>query len=258
LHHCELEDQKMNDEKNNKEREQDETNGPKRDAEIEENIFVEITDEEHTEDQIDLQEPGYLDQNEDNTTERTNEDMELQEEEPRVNEIQAILDQLIQGNVGMILQDDSVFDNLEEVAGVVFQNVEDEQLFIVREQMLELFPGEEEMDDADNDAVVDDPANYVVGDRNMERVLARLFDEEYEDHGQPPMDAEQIKNIDTTMVDQAMFDKISMCPICCNLFKVNEEVNILECNHIFHGSCIKPWLLMHATCPVCRMVLGES
>lgn len=34
-----------------------------------------------------------------------------------------------------------------------------------------------------------------------------------------------------------------------------ETVSRLECEHLFHSSCISPWLQLHATCPICRRSL---
>ena len=68
----------------------------------------------------------------------------------------------------------------------------------------------------------------------------------------PPMDAGEIKNLETTVIDQKIFNKISDCTICLDEFKIQEEVNILYCEHFFHSNCIKNWLVMHASCPLCR------
>ncbi|XP_033920159.1 E3 ubiquitin-protein ligase RNF128 [Melopsittacus undulatus] len=42
------------------------------------------------------------------------------------------------------------------------------------------------------------------------------------------------------------------CVVCIELYKPNEVVRILTCNHLFHKSCIDPWLLEHRTCPICK------
>ncbi|XP_014810857.1 PREDICTED: E3 ubiquitin-protein ligase RNF128 isoform X1 [Calidris pugnax] len=42
------------------------------------------------------------------------------------------------------------------------------------------------------------------------------------------------------------------CVVCIELYKPNEVVRILICNHLFHKSCIDPWLLEHRTCPMCK------
>ncbi|KFO87465.1 E3 ubiquitin-protein ligase RNF128, partial [Buceros rhinoceros silvestris] len=42
------------------------------------------------------------------------------------------------------------------------------------------------------------------------------------------------------------------CVVCIELYKPNEVVRILTCNHLFHKSCIDPWLLEHRTCPMCK------
>ncbi|NXW65657.1 RN128 ligase, partial [Eurystomus gularis] len=42
------------------------------------------------------------------------------------------------------------------------------------------------------------------------------------------------------------------CVVCIEVYKPNEVVRILTCNHLFHKSCIDPWLLEHRTCPMCK------
>ncbi|KAM9274459.1 E3 ubiquitin-protein ligase RNF128 [Morus bassanus] len=42
------------------------------------------------------------------------------------------------------------------------------------------------------------------------------------------------------------------CVVCLELYKPNEVVRILTCNHLFHKNCIDPWLLEHRTCPMCK------
>ena len=86
----------------------------------------------------------------------------------------------------------------------------------------------------------------------IQRWLARLFEEENDDQGPPPMEPEDIANIATIMVDQEMLDKCSSCPVCLDAHQLKDEVNILGCGHFFHAFCIKTWLGMHTSCPVCR------
>lgn len=44
------------------------------------------------------------------------------------------------------------------------------------------------------------------------------------------------------------------CPICREEFVNGEELWVLpRCEHLFHGVCIKRWLLLPSrTCPICR------
>ncbi|KFV91579.1 E3 ubiquitin-protein ligase RNF128, partial [Eurypyga helias] len=42
------------------------------------------------------------------------------------------------------------------------------------------------------------------------------------------------------------------CVVCMELYKPNEVVRVLTCNHLFHKNCIDPWLLEHRTCPMCK------
>ena len=47
-------------------------------------------------------------------------------------------------------------------------------------------------------------------------------------------------------------DEKKVCSICdCDL-QTGEQVNILECTHVFHCECIGAWLKVKANCPNCR------
>lgn len=42
------------------------------------------------------------------------------------------------------------------------------------------------------------------------------------------------------------------CTICLEEMGPNVTVKTLPCNHEYHVKCIDPWLLAHATCPLCK------
>uniref|UniRef100_A0A669E7J6 RING-type domain-containing protein n=1 Tax=Oreochromis niloticus TaxID=8128 RepID=A0A669E7J6_ORENI len=44
----------------------------------------------------------------------------------------------------------------------------------------------------------------------------------------------------------------SMCAVCIESYKVGDVVTVLTCDHIFHKTCIEPWLLERRTCPMCK------
>ena len=73
-----------------------------------------------------------------------------------------------------------------------------------------------------------------------------------------PMDNVNIAAIPTTLVDKEMFDMGSSCPVCMDNLCMEESVCKLGCGHLFHGYCIKHWLGLHASCPVCRWVEGHQ
>lgn len=45
------------------------------------------------------------------------------------------------------------------------------------------------------------------------------------------------------------------CAVCKDAIAVGESVVMLPCKHCFHGECIRPWLAIRNTCPVCRFEL---
>jgi len=65
------------------------------------------------------------------------------------------------------------------------------------------------------------------------------------------VDPEIIKNLPTIKADKK---HVSCCVICTDDIKEGDEIMVLKCpaRHFFHGSCIKSWLLVKTTCPMCR------
>uniref|UniRef100_A0A8C6YEA4 Ring finger protein 128 n=1 Tax=Naja naja TaxID=35670 RepID=A0A8C6YEA4_NAJNA len=52
--------------------------------------------------------------------------------------------------------------------------------------------------------------------------------------------------------DKEMGPDADSCAVCIEAYKPNDVVRILTCHHLFHKSCIDPWLLEHRTCPMCK------
>ncbi|VDM96383.1 unnamed protein product [Thelazia callipaeda] len=42
------------------------------------------------------------------------------------------------------------------------------------------------------------------------------------------------------------------CPVCIDPYRTGDIVRSLPCRHIFHKTCVDPWLLEHRTCPMCK------
>lgn len=45
------------------------------------------------------------------------------------------------------------------------------------------------------------------------------------------------------------------CVVCLEALKANQASLRLPCRHMFHESCVKPWLKEHSSCPTCKLDL---
>jgi len=50
----------------------------------------------------------------------------------------------------------------------------------------------------------------------------------------------------------------SECSICFEKYEQDEELKFTVCKHLFHEHCLKNWLKVKRTCPLCRLDLQES
>jgi len=53
--------------------------------------------------------------------------------------------------------------------------------------------------------------------------------------------------------DKEIDPDFELCAICVESYQVSETIRILPCKHVFHKSCVDPWLIEHRTCPMCKL-----
>mmetsp|Transcript_35840 Transcript_35840/g.60660 ORF Transcript_35840/g.60660 Transcript_35840/m.60660 type:complete len:299 (+) Transcript_35840:138-1034(+) len=56
--------------------------------------------------------------------------------------------------------------------------------------------------------------------------------------------------IDANFLSKLCKDPI--CAICLDILREKEEIKAIQCGHIFHKECCKPWFHKKDTCPLCR------
>jgi len=86
---------------------------------------------------------------------------------------------------------------------------------------------------------------------NFDDLLNQLFTS-YMPKGTPPAKKEIIDSLPSSAYTND-FASQPKCAVCLEDFEVGSEMVELPCSHRFHGeNCVKPWLRMHSSCPVCR------
>ena len=177
---------------------------------------------------------------------------------------------------------------LEDVLEAIFQNDED-TLFRILKQILEIELGAEnnEEDYATSEEYEELSEDYEIDSEREEEMFGLGFysdepNDDTNDQGeyqrlveiyerlgpvlssrlinllntdgdpQSTVDFEIMNKLEKRMVNQELLDKADKCVICLDSFKKDEEVNILRCEHLYHCACLKTWLEMHPTCPMCR------
>lgn len=52
--------------------------------------------------------------------------------------------------------------------------------------------------------------------------------------------------------DEEANSESHVCAVCIESYRTGDVVTVLTCDHIFHKTCIEPWLLEKRTCPMCK------
>ncbi|KAK6935867.1 Zinc finger, RING-type [Dillenia turbinata] len=85
-----------------------------------------------------------------------------------------------------------------------------------------------------------------------------------EDESPRPRPPPKMKNL-PTKIETRVFDynendprlsrgAVGECLICLDELKHGDKCRVLpKCDHIFHVRCIDHWLMIHPTCPMCRI-----
>ncbi len=76
-----------------------------------------------------------------------------------------------------------------------------------------------------------------------------MVNEEEEDEEEEERD--QLYHSTSTRSSTSARQHGMMCSICLSTFEEGEGVGRLPCQHVFHAACIKDWLGLKQTCPLC-------
>lgn len=53
--------------------------------------------------------------------------------------------------------------------------------------------------------------------------------------------------------DRELDSEFDQCAVCIEVYKPHDVIRTLPCKHVFHKSCVDPWLLDQRSCPMCKL-----
>jgi hypothetical protein len=99
------------------------------------------------------------------------------------------------------------------------------------------------------------PGDYVDA-RQFEMLLEQFAEDNNTTRGPPPAATSSVENLPSVVISAS--NEINggiACPICKDEMPIKTVAKQLPCMHLYHSSCILPWLGSRNTCPVCRYEL---
>ncbi|KAL4690530.1 E3 ubiquitin-protein ligase RNF181 isoform X2 [Rhinopithecus roxellana] len=73
---------------------------------------------------------------------------------------------------------------------------------------------------------------------------------DWDHHLPPPAAKNVVENLPRTVIRGSQAEL--KCPVCLLEFEEEETAIEMPCHHLFHSSCILPWLNKTNSCPLCR------
>uniref|UniRef100_A0ACD5XJA6 Uncharacterized protein n=1 Tax=Avena sativa TaxID=4498 RepID=A0ACD5XJA6_AVESA len=102
---------------------------------------------------------------------------------------------------------------------------------------------------------VGNPGDYADA-RQFEMILQQFAEDNNSRRGAPPAATSFVGNLPYLVIStRHEADGGVICPVCKDLMPVKTRATQLPCMHLYHSSCILPWLSSRNTCPVCRYEL---
>ncbi|XP_076259542.1 E3 ubiquitin-protein ligase Iruka-like isoform X2 [Rhynchophorus ferrugineus] len=101
------------------------------------------------------------------------------------------------------------------------------------------------------------PGDYAWGREGLDAIVTQLLNQ-METTGPPPLSKDVIDALQIVEVTEEQVGQNLQCSVCWEVFQLKEQVRQLPCQHIYHENCIRPWLELHGTCPICRQNLGGN
>ncbi|XP_058075259.1 uncharacterized protein LOC131223777 [Magnolia sinica] len=92
--------------------------------------------------------------------------------------------------------------------------------------------------------------------RGFEELLEQLAETDASRRGAPPAAASFVGSLPRVII-QKEHEKHGglICAVCKDPLALDSEASQLPCSHLYHPSCILPWLSTRNSCPVCRYEL---
>ncbi|CAH0552765.1 unnamed protein product [Brassicogethes aeneus] len=101
------------------------------------------------------------------------------------------------------------------------------------------------------------PGDYAWGREGLDAIVTQLLNQ-MDSTGPPPVSKETIDALTVVEVTEEQVQSKLQCSVCWEDFRLREKVRQLPCLHIYHEPCIRPWLELHGTCPICRQNLVNA
>ncbi|XP_012090991.2 E3 ubiquitin-protein ligase Praja-2 [Jatropha curcas] len=92
--------------------------------------------------------------------------------------------------------------------------------------------------------------------RGFEELLQHLAETDNSRRGAPPAAMSFVNSLPLVVINEEHMTHDGLtCAICKDILSIGTEVNQLPCLHVYHPSCILPWLSTRNSCPLCRFEL---
>lgn len=90
--------------------------------------------------------------------------------------------------------------------------------------------------------------------RRFDELLEHLAETDTSRRGAPPAAVSCVRSLPCFVITREEQEGV-ICAICKELLSIGTQVNQLPCSHLYHPSCILPWLSARNSCPLCRFEL---
>jgi len=101
------------------------------------------------------------------------------------------------------------------------------------------------------------PGDYLSSNAEFQALLNHLF-RSSQPQGAPPATEKAIDSLQQVHATKEQVDQSEQCPVCKDEYELDMELLQLPCKHTYHPDCIKHWLKMHNTCPLCRAPVSSK
>ncbi|GMP51594.1 hypothetical protein CsSME_00017764 [Camellia sinensis var. sinensis] len=92
--------------------------------------------------------------------------------------------------------------------------------------------------------------------RGFDELLEHLAEADNSRRGAPPASVSFVNSLPHVVINEEHEKQDGLaCAICKDFLSVGTVVNQLPCFHLYHPSCILPWLCARNSCPLCRYEL---